>query len=101
MKLLQIEPEEGFRVLAKTGRSEAATLVLGPGQTTGGPDNVHAGSDQWLFVLAGTGRATVAGEDLELVPGALLLIEAGEPHFIANSGSAPLRTLSFYAPPAF
>ena len=103
MELVQVEWQGGFRVLARSERSEAAALVLAPGEATGqargGSGNVHEGSDQWLFVLAGQGRATVAGMDVELVPGALLLIEAGEPHRIANRGSEPLRTLTFYAPP--
>lgn len=101
MQHLQIDPGRGFARLAGTPRSQAATLVLGPGEATGGPDNTHDHSDQWLFVLSGRGRATVAGTDLDLAPGSLVLIEAGEPHRIANAGQEPLRTLSVYAPPAF
>lgn len=34
-------------------------MVLKPGRSTGGDDNVHAGADQWLYVIAGRGEATV------------------------------------------
>jgi mannose-6-phosphate isomerase-like protein (cupin superfamily) len=36
-----------------------------------------------------------------LRPGALSLIEHGDPHEIRNSGRAPLRTLNLYSPPAY
>ena len=101
MQRLEIDPQQGFRLLAATGCSQAATLVLPPGQGTGGPENRHADSDQWLFVLSGEGEATVAGEAVLLRPGVLLLIEAGETHRIVNRGGTPLKTLSIYAPPAF
>ena len=101
MKLLQIETESGFRVLTSTGHSQAATMVLGAGTSTGGPENQHAHSDQWLYVLSGEGVATVNGEEHQLKPGFLLLLEAGDMHEIASSGQGPLETLNIYAPPAY
>ncbi|MEJ2698537.1 MAG: cupin domain-containing protein [Desulfuromonadales bacterium] len=101
MKHLKIDPQHGFKVLAATERSETATMVLGPGNSTGGPDNTHDRSDQWLFVLSGRGRAVVSGSEVELTPGSLMLIEAGEPHQVDNTGDEPLRTLNFYAPPEY
>lgn len=100
MKHLHIEAAAGFKVLASTDRSEAATMVLDPGSRTGGPENTHRG-DQWLFVLSGTGRATVGGEEVEIEAADLVLIAAGEPHEIVNTGDVPLKTLNFYAPPEF
>jgi mannose-6-phosphate isomerase-like protein (cupin superfamily) len=101
MKKMNIKPTPGFHVLARTERSEAAAMVLEPGSSTGGPENRHTGSDQWLFVLAGQGRAIVEGKEVDLGPGALLLIEAGEAHQIDNTGDRSLETLNFYAPPEF
>jgi mannose-6-phosphate isomerase-like protein (cupin superfamily) len=101
MRRIDMSPETGFRVLAKTGRSQAATMVLEPGATTGGPDNSHEHSDQWMFVVAGEAQATVAGRDVDLRQGDLLMIEAGEPHEIRNTGPIPFETLNFYAPPAY
>lgn len=76
-------------------------MVLAPGQTTGGPDNRHARNDQWLYVLAGVGAGMVAGREVVLQPGTLLLIEAGETHELTNTGSDALKTLNLYAPPVY
>lgn len=101
MKLVQIEPQSGFRVLAGTDRAQAATMVLSPGSSTGGPDNRHRSSDQWLYVLSGEGKVLVEGEERTLGPGALLVIEAGEAHEISSTGDAPLETLNIYSPPEY
>jgi mannose-6-phosphate isomerase-like protein (cupin superfamily) len=101
MELLQVDPSSGFRLLAGTNRSQAATMVLGPGESTGGPNNRHTSSDQWLFVVSGRGRAILEGTEYELGAGSLLLIEAGEAHEISSVGDQPLETLSVYAPPEY
>lgn len=90
-----------FRVVAGTPRSQAATMVLQPGQTTGGEDNVHTKSDQWLYVVSGAGEATVNGRAVRIAHGDLLLIEAGERHEIHNTGRDPLVTVNVYAPPEY
>src|SRR3954447_26536565 len=91
----------GFRVVLGDGHSQAAQMTLAPGETEGGPDNRHKGADQWLFVVSGTGVAIVDGERVELREGTLVLIDRGEPHEIRNTGDTPLKTLSFYVPPAY
>lgn len=101
MELVQIEPRSGFELLAGTDRAQAATMVLAPGESTGGPDNRHPRSDQWLYVVSGEGKAVVEGTEHELRQGALLLIEASEAHEISNDGDGPLSTFSIYAPPAY
>ena len=101
MKVLQADPSSGFRVLARTDRSQAATMTLSPGTSTGGPSNRHARSDQWLYVVAGSGVAVVDGEECSLEAGSLLLIEAGEGHEISATGDQPLQTMSIYAPPEY
>lgn len=101
MQHITIEPEAGFHVLAGSRRSQAATMVLDPGDHTGGPDNRHPSSDQWLYVLSGDGEAVVSGRRTELHPGTLLLIEAGEAHEVRAGKEGPLRTLNVYAEPAY
>lgn len=91
----------GFRVLGGTVRSQAASMVLGPGEATGGPENRHPDVDQWLYVISGRCRATVEGRTVTVETGGLLLIEAGEAHEIENAGPEPLRTLNVYAPPEY
>jgi mannose-6-phosphate isomerase-like protein (cupin superfamily) len=101
MHHLIFEPRSGFHVLAGSRRSQAASMVLAPGTSTGGPNNQHPASDQWLYVLAGEGDATVKGKNVTLRAGSLLLIEAGETHEIRSTGDQPLETLNIYAPPAY
>jgi len=93
-----LEMERFFEVLATTPRGQAALMVLEPGARTGGPHNRHPGADQWLFVVSGRGTARVAGRQLALSPGTLLLIEAGEAHEIDNTGIEPLHTLNLIHP---
>lgn len=76
-------------------------MVLRPGQSTGGDDNVHPDSDQWLYVVSGSGVAVVDGRRVGLDAGTLLLIEAGETHEIRNQGTEPLVTVNVYAPSAY
>jgi mannose-6-phosphate isomerase-like protein (cupin superfamily) len=92
---------EGFRVIRGNRRSQAAEMVLPPGDSEGGTDNRHRGADQWLFVLSGTGEALIGRKRHRLGKGDLVLIEKKEKHQIKNTGRAPLRTLNFYVPPAY
>lgn len=90
-----------FRVLGGTSRSQAAAMTLEPGRSTGGPDNRHAASDQWLYVVSGAGEAVVEGERTSLAAGDLLLVAAGEAHEIRASEDEALVTVNVYAPPEY
>jgi len=92
---------KGFRVALGNRRSQAAEMVLSPGESEGGPENRHRGADQWLYVVAGSGVAHIKGQRHPLTEGTLLLIEHGEQHQITNTGRVPLETLNFYSPPAY
>jgi mannose-6-phosphate isomerase-like protein (cupin superfamily) len=97
----QVRFGQGFSVVLRNRRAQAATMVLAPGDCEGGPDNKHRGSDQWLYVLSGTGKVVVAGKAQSLRAGTLLLIERGSTHEIRNTGRTPLKTLNLYVPPAY
>lgn len=90
-----------FHVVGGTDRSQAATMRLDPGETTGGSSSYHADSDQWLCVKAGAGTVVIDGESHEISAGELLLVEAGETHEIRNDGDAPLETVTVSAPPEY
>ncbi|WP_226022119.1 cupin domain-containing protein [Halomicrobium salinisoli] len=94
------EADRWFDVLLTADGAQAAAMTLSPGQSTGGPDNRHRESDQWLFVASGTGTATVDGEAVDLSAGDLLRIEAGETHEIV-AGDELLETLNIYVPPEY
>jgi mannose-6-phosphate isomerase-like protein (cupin superfamily) len=101
MKRKTLRFGKGFRVSIGNRRAQAAEMVIAPGDCEGGPDNRHRGADQWLFVLAGRGAATVNGRRVPLREGTLLLIEKGDTHEIRNTGRSLLKTLSVYVPPAY
>jgi hypothetical protein len=104
MQKLHISPDSGFRVVAGSALSQRAIMVLAPGQSTRGPYNRHASSDQWLLVLAGNRRSDHRRSDGR----------AGCEHIAARRGRGspvlmgtlrfahPTRyALNVYAPPAF
>jgi mannose-6-phosphate isomerase-like protein (cupin superfamily) len=91
----------GFRVAFGNARSQAAEMVIPPGDAEGDPHNRHRGADQWLFVLEGRGIARINGRSHRIGPGTLLLIEKGDEHEIRNNSRGLLRTLNFYVPPAY
>ena len=101
MQICRLEFESNFHVVAGNGRSQAAVMVLPKGDSTGGPDNRHPDSDQWLYVVSGEGEAIVERQRQRLPAETLLLIERNETHEITNVGDEPLQTVNFYAPPAY
>lgn len=101
MEHVQLKRSKGFNVVAGSDRSQAAMMVLEPEGSTGGPDNRHPGSDQWMYFMSGSGHAVIEGRKIEVDAGDLLLIEKGETHEIVNGGDVPLVTLNVYAPPAY
>ena len=101
MKNGYVSMKKGFHVIVGNDRSQAASMVIAPGDREGGPDNKHESSDQWLYVASGTGTAIVAGREHALRPGTLVLIEKGETHEIRATGEDPLETLNLYVPPEY
>ena len=101
MKRKALRFGKGFNVVLGNEHSQAAQMVLEPGNFEGNAQNRHHGADQWLFVVSGSGVATVNRRRYPLRPMTLLLIEHGDRHEIRNSGRGLLKTLNFYLPPAY
>src|SRR5689334_21066899 len=106
MKHIRTGSKRGkFNLLAHTREVQTAMMTLRPGGTSDDePSNEHSGSEQWLFVIAGTGEAKIGKRRnqlrrIKLGEGSLLIIEKGELHQIVNTGKSALRTINFYAPP--
>src|SRR4051812_48729992 len=108
MKHIKTGAKRGkFDLLANTLDLQAAMMTLKPGGTSDDePSNEHARSEQWLFVLSGTGDAKIGKQrgklrTVKLEANSLLIIEKGELHQIRNTGKRAMRTINFYAPPAY
>ncbi|WP_277542686.1 cupin domain-containing protein [Haloarcula laminariae] len=99
MERTHLDFDRYFDVVMATDEAQAAEMTVEPGRSVGGPENYHTESDQWLFVVSGSGLTTVDGEENRIQAGDLLHIEAGERHGIENDGDEPLETVNFYTPP--
>lgn len=64
-----------------------------------GKYHLHERSDNVYFVLEGTIKSFVDGEERLLSPGDLLFIPAGAAHMTTNGGDTVARALEIYAPP--
>lgn len=93
--------QEPFQVLETTPRTQFASMTLGPGEVSGEFGNEHAGSDQWLIVLDGTGEVASSRGAEKIGKGDVVLIRAPEPHQFKATGASPLRTITFYGPVAY
>ena len=101
MKKISLNPTNFFQVLENTERSQVAEMVLAPDRSTGGPNNNHPNSDQWLFVMEGEGEAVIESETIKIKEDDLILIEAGENHEVRNTGTEDLKTFNIYTPKAY
>lgn len=101
MKRKRLQFGHGFKVVLGNARSQAAQMVMAPGDAEGGPDNRHRGADQWLYVVSGQGVIKTGKRRIPLRAGTLVFIEHGDRHEVRNNGRVPLRTLNFYVPPAY
>jgi mannose-6-phosphate isomerase-like protein (cupin superfamily) len=96
-----------FALIARTRELQAAMMTLQPGGASDDePSNEHRHSEQWLFVISGVGEASIGKRrgqlrKVQLGPNSLLVVEKGELHQIKNTGKRALRTINFYAPPAY
>ena len=60
--------------------------------------HAHEGSDKVYYVLRGTGRFTVGGEERDLGEGEAVIARAGEPHGVSNETQEDLVLLVTMAP---
>jgi mannose-6-phosphate isomerase-like protein (cupin superfamily) len=96
-----------FKPIVSTRKAQLAAMNLQPGDVSDDePSNEHPRCEQWLFVVAGSGRATVGKShrslrQVKLSKDSLLIIERGEIHQIKNTGRKMLRTINIYIPPAY
>ena len=108
MKHMKTGKKRGkFSLLAHTREAQAAMMTLRPGgMSDDEPSNEHSGSEQWLFVISGSGEAKIGKQKgrlrrVKLQQNSLFIIEKGELHQIRNTGQRSLRTINFYVPPAY
>lgn len=84
------------RVLYTAQHCQLVVMALAPGEGIGA--EVHT-LDQFFRVEAGTGEATIDGVRTPIRAGFAVVVPAGARHDIVNTGAAPLKLYTLYAPP--
>ncbi len=90
---------EFFRILTETAHSQIGVMTIRPGGDSGAGD-LHRG-DQFIYVIEGEGQAEVGGQRFTLREGEAVIIPAGTPHRIYNTGASPMFFVTVYAPPSY
>jgi mannose-6-phosphate isomerase-like protein (cupin superfamily) len=89
---------EAFRREVLTGEHEqVVVMTIPPGGEIG--DEVHPDTDQVLAFVDGRGEAILDGQRSAIGPDDLVFVRAGTRHNFVNTGDAPLRLITIYAPP--
>lgn len=70
--------------------------IYEPGGAT--PPNTHATAFEHFFILKGTGKGYCDGVQVDLGPGASLLVPPGKEHIVENTGIGKLYTLCTMIP---
>ncbi len=84
------------RVLYTAKHCQLVVMSLAPGEDIGA--EVHT-LDQFFRVEAGTGEAILDGVTTAIRTGFAVIVPAGAKHNIINTGNAPLKLYTLYAPP--
>ena len=84
-----------------SGETALCTLIqtLDPGAAV--PVHRHERAEQVLFFLSGVGKASIAGHEIDAIPGTTIHVPKGVKHGIANAGEEPLSFLETTSPPGF
>ena len=89
---------DAFRREVLTGDHEqVVVMTIPPGGEIG--DEVHPDTDQVLAFVDGRGEAILDGQRSAIGPNDLVFVRAGTRHNFVNTGDAPLRLITIYAPP--
>jgi mannose-6-phosphate isomerase-like protein (cupin superfamily) len=96
IEALAVSNGEFRRVLYTAKNCQLVVMALKPREEIGA--EVHK-LDQFFRVEAGTGEAVLDGVRTAISAGFAVLVPAGANHNIINTGSAPLKLYTLYAPP--
>jgi len=93
---LAVKNDEFRRVIYTAKHCQLVLMALKPKEEIGA--EVHK-LDQFFRVEEGTGEAVLDGVRTALRAGFAVVVPAGTKHNIINTGSAPLKLYTLYAPP--
>jgi mannose-6-phosphate isomerase-like protein (cupin superfamily) len=85
------------RVIATNPHTQLVLMTIPAGGEIG--SEVHAGIDQILIGIEGSGKSVLDGEERPFQPGDAVVVPPGVRHNFVNTGSEPLRIVTVYGPP--
>ena len=89
---------EDFRRVLYTGRNlQLVLMTLPPGCDIG--EEVHDDRDQFFRIEQGEGEIRIDGVANRVEDDYAVIVPAGARHNVVNTGDAPLRLYTIYAPP--
>jgi mannose-6-phosphate isomerase-like protein (cupin superfamily) len=99
LDIIELAKRNGaFRREVATGEhSQVVVMTIPPAEEIG--EEVHEGNDQLLVIVEGECEAVLDGRTSRVGPNQLVLVKAGTRHNFINTGQAPLRLVTVYAPP--
>jgi mannose-6-phosphate isomerase-like protein (cupin superfamily) len=87
-----------FRHVLATGEHvQVVVMSIAPGGDIG--EEVHADTDQILYLAEGSGEAILEGTASAFEAGDLVLVPAGTRHNFRTVGDAAMKIITAYAPP--
>ncbi|UAK24592.1 cupin domain-containing protein [Sphingomonas nostoxanthinifaciens] len=81
----------------RDGNIQIVLMSLLPGEDIG--EETHR-ADQTTYFVEGNGKAVLDGRGTKVTANHVVVIPQGTKHNIVNTGTAPLKLFSVYAPPA-
>ena len=85
------------RTVFTNKRTQMVVMTLQPGQAIG--SEVHDDGDQLFMVLSGNGTVTVNEVFRAIHEHSIFAVPQGTRHNVVNTGHAPMRLVTVYAPP--
>ena len=87
-----------FRRVLDTGKHlQLVLMTLQPGDDIG--EEVHDGHDQFFRIESGKGEVLIDGTRHPVEDDHAVIVPAGARHNVTNTGDAPLKLYTLYAPP--
>jgi mannose-6-phosphate isomerase-like protein (cupin superfamily) len=92
-----VENDDFRRVLYTGHNLQLVLMTLQPGEEIG--EEVHGDRDQFFRVEQGAGTIDIDGVANRVEDDFAVIVPAGACHNVRNTGAAPLRLYTIYAPP--
>ena len=93
--------QHGFKVLQTAKLSQTAVMVLMPSEETARAPELHARSEQVVYVVEGTLQAYIGEESRRISEGDIVIVEKGVMHRFVNASERRAVAFTVYAPPAY